>query len=75
MNRIVNKRYCFQQILCLGSSGTLHEEGPISQPLGALKSFGYCLEAFLHREGRQLAQRLFLACRRQNNESGPTIIR
>ena len=56
MNRIVNKRYCFQQILCLGSSGTLHEEGPISQPLGALEGSVCCLEALLHREGRQLAR-------------------
>ena len=33
------------------------KEGSISQPLGALKGSGYCLEALLHREGRQLAQR------------------
>ena len=74
MNRMVSKCYCFQQILCLSSSGTLHEEAPISQPLGAFKGSGYCLEALLHREGRQLAQRLFLVCRRQNNESESTII-
>ena len=74
INRTVNKCDCFQLILCLGSSGALHEEGPISQPLGALEGSGYCLEALLHREGRQLAQWLFLTCRRQNNESRPTTI-
>ncbi len=74
MNRTVDKGYCFQQILYLGSSGTLHEEGPISHPVVALKGSGYSMETLLHRERRQLAQRIFLVCRRQNNESGPTII-
>ena len=58
MNRTVYKRYRFQKILSLGSSGALHEEGSISQPLGALEGSGYCLEALLHREGRKLAQSL-----------------
>ena len=75
MNRTVSKCYCFQQILCLGFSGAPHEEGSISQPLGALKGSSCCLEALRHHEGRQLAQRLFLACIRQSNKSGPTIIR
>ena len=75
MNRTVDKGYCFQQILYLGSSGTLHEEGPISHPVVALKGSGYSMETLLHRERRKLAQSLLLACRRQINVFGSTIIR
>ena len=72
VHRTINKSRS-QQILHLGSSGALYEEGSVSQPLGALQGSGYSLEALMHREGRQLAQGLFLARRRHNYESGPGI--
>ena len=61
MHWSVNKSLGLQKILSLGFPRVLHKEGSISQPLGALKGSGYCLEALLHHEGRQLAQQLFLA--------------
>ena len=60
-------------ILSLGSPRALHEEEPISQPLGALKGSCYCLKTLLHRKGRQLAQRLLLAPGCQNHEPEPVI--
>ena len=76
----VNKVNCFQQIFCLGFSRTLHEKGPISYPLGALKGSGYslkgsgyCLETLLHREERQLAQRP-LFTRRLNHDKPRSVI-
>ena len=70
----VKKGLCLQKIISLGFPRALYKEGSVSQPLGALKGSGYCLEALLHLEGRQLAQRLFFARRRQNYIPGPVII-
>ena len=75
MHRAVNKIHYSQQILHLGSSGAPHQEGPVSEPLGAPNGFGYSLEALLHSQGRQIAQRLFLACRCKNYQSGPVVNR